>query len=168
MFRASLLVLLAALPAHGQSFDEAVRANVALATRTCITAMFSRTPPEALFLQAGFTYRGVDRGVNDFGVRLGTSHYFDAPADTAKAEVPNIGAPAGLCTVTTTHMLEVPFAALVAQTVLSQDPRAQTTGLHQWTLRQGNGLPLIVSVSTITRHRYEAPGTVEVSMSFPG
>ena len=31
-----------------------------------------------------------------------------------------------------------------------------------------NGLPLIVSVSTITRHRYEAPGTVEVSMSFPG
>lgn len=164
-----LFVLLVATKAvHAQSLEEAVRANVALATRTCVTAMFSGTPPEMLFTPAGFTYRAVDRGTNDYGVDLGTGHYFDAPADTAKAEVPNIGGPAGLCKVTTTHMKEVPFAALVAAVIFERYPGAQTSGLHQWTVRQGQRLPLIVAVRTVDRHRYEAPGTVEVSMGFPG
>lgn len=163
-----LTLLVAAVTARAQSFEDAVRANIALATRTCVTAMFAGTPAETLFVPAGFAYRGVDRGTNDYGVDLGTGHYFDAPAGTAKVEVPAIGQHPGLCTVTTTHLQETPFAALIAAVLLDQYPGMQTTGRHQWTIRQGNGLPLIVSVNTIDRHRYEAPGTVQVSMSFPG
>jgi len=36
-------------------------------------------------------------------------------------------------------------------------------------IREGDALPLIVQTDTIgTNHRYEAPGTVRVTMSFPG
>ena len=74
MIRATLLALLATLPAKAQTFEEAVRANVWLATSLCTDAMIIGTPPATLFGAAGFVYRGIDRGVNSYGIAQGISH----------------------------------------------------------------------------------------------
>jgi hypothetical protein len=35
-------------------------------------------------------------------------------------------------------------------------------------IETASGLPLILQTFTVERHRYEAPGTVQLSMSYPG
>lgn len=151
------------------SFDEAVRANVALATSLCARTMIEGTRPSTVFGNAGFVYRGVDRGVNNFGITLNPSHYFDAPAETAKAEVMNPNAHAGLCTVYTTHMTQADLNSLVAAVLFRDFRGVQPQADGQWIIQTQGGLPLIVSTNTIgTNNRYETPGTVSVGMTFPG
>ncbi len=168
-FATALTALLLGAPAQAQSSDEAVRANVWLATSLCADAMIGGAPPSSLFGPAGFVYRGVDRGVNDFGIARGTGHYFDAPVGTAKAEVLDPNGRTGLCYVSTTHLAEAEFASLVAGAVFQKYPNTRTSSPTQWSIPTASGLSLIVSVTTIgNNNRYEAPGTVRVSMSFPG
>ena len=168
MIRAAALLLALAAPATAQTFPEAVRLNAALATSLCLDAMLTGSAPAPLFTSAGFTYRAIDRGVNSNGVKLGLDHYFDAPADTAKAEVVNPNTHPGLCQVLTTHMTEAEFSQVVAGVIFRKHPGATVRSAREWYVTVGGGLPLIVTVSTITRHKYETPGTVIVSMSFPG
>lgn len=166
---AACIALAGVAPAGAQSLSEAARANVALATSLCADAMLAGMSADMLFRNAGFVYRAVDRGVNSYGVALGLDHYFDAPANTAKAEV---GAPRGhpqICMVTSGHMTEIDLGSIVAGVLFQKYPGTIPSGVNTWSVRAGNALPLIVSVDTIgTNHRYEAPGTVRVSMSFPG
>ena len=154
--------------AAAQSFEEAVRANTQLATNLCIQVMIQRTAPRDAFEGAGFGYRSIDRGVNDYGVALGFDHYFEAPASTAKAEVDDPGA-AGLCMVMTTHLAEADLAQIVAAELFRDYPGAEVRSETEWSVATPSGLPLIVSTDTIgTNHRYEEPGTVRVTMSYPG
>lgn len=171
MNRLTLIACLitAPLAAQGQSFEDAVRANVALATTLCAKAMMQGASPSTVFGNAGFVYRGVDRGVNEYGISRGTGHYFDAPAQTAKAEVMNPDGHPALCTVSTTHMTQSELSSLVASVLHRDFSGVEPQGADQWFIRNHTGLPLIISTSTIgTNHRYEAPGTVTVGMSFPG
>lgn len=111
MIRAAILVSLAALPAGAQSFDAAVRANVALAIELCLRNMPLVDEARAAFAEAGFTHT-----IEDFGGGE-VIHWYAAPADTANvAIVP--GGPATECRVTTGHMgvtEAVAFAGAVAQ-----------------------------------------------------
>ncbi|WP_187430272.1 hypothetical protein ROLI_007830 [Roseobacter fucihabitans] len=162
------LVALSTLPAKGQSFDDAVRANTQLATALCLQVMIDRTIAQTTFGASGFAYRAIDRGTNEHGIALGLDHFFDAPADTVKAEVDFPDRNAGICMVYTTHLAEPAFADIVAATIFQRFPGAQVRGPTEWFISTPSGLPLIVSTSTINRHRYEAPGTVMVSMGYPG
>mgnify|MGYP006879680505 CR=1 FL=1 len=131
--------------------------------------MLNGTSANAIFGNSGFVYRGVDRGVNSYGVTLGRAHYFDAPADTVKTQVANPNGHPGICSVYTPHLPEAELSGIVANLLFRKFPRLESRGTNQWVIRQGTHLPLIVSIRTISSdHRYEAPGTVQVSMSFPG
>ncbi len=163
------LALAGTLPASAQTFDQAVRSNIALAISLCVDVMFGAATPAAAFVNAGFAYRGIDRGVNSYGIARGTGHYFDAPANTTKAQVLDPNQHPGLCSVFTTHMGEAEVATLIRQVLFIKNPGTQVRGPTEWFMQQGSGLPLIVTVNTIgTNNRYEAPGTVQVSMVFPG
>lgn len=171
MRRAALIVTLSLiLPAAlaAQTVLEAAAANVGLATQLCLRHMLERTAPASLFTQAGFVYRQTDRGTNRHGIHRGYGHYFDAPAQTAKIEVPRADQFAGLCTVTSSQMSEPQLASIVGGVVLRSYPNVEVRSPTEWIVRVGTNLPLIVSTTTIQRHRYEAPGTVSVSMVFPG
>ena len=151
------------------SFEVAVQTNFALATDLCMQTMLSGAPPSGIFTAAGFIYRAADRGVNQFGVDLGSGHYFDAPAETAKAEVINPNTHPGLCTATTRHLDQAAAAQLIGAMILQRFPTTDASQPNQWIVRGQGPLPLIISIGTIgTNHRYEQPGTVQVSMTFPG
>lgn len=155
--------------ALAQTFDEAVRANLSLATTLCLQTMIQRIPPTTAFVGAGFVYRNVDRGVNDYGVALGLDHYFDAPADTARAEVDEPNGTAGLCQVYSTHLTEGELAAIVGGTLAAFYPATQMRSPTEWSIPTPSGLPLIVTTETIgSNNRYEAPGTVRATMVYPG
>ena len=155
--------------ASAQSFDEAARSNTWLATDLCLQVMLDRVSPRAVFGAAGFVLRSEYRGVNEYGIDLGYSHYFDAPADTVKAQLPEPEQMAALCTVMTTHLSEAEFAGVVAQAVSARYPQAEMRSAAEIFLRRSPGdLPLIITTGTIERHRYEPAGTVEVTMGFPG
>lgn len=157
------------VPAQAQTFEEAVQSNTRLGVALCLQVMIDRTLPRNAFGAAGFTYRADARGVNSYGIDQGFGHYFDAPADTAKAEVNNPDRTAGICTVYTKHLPEPVLASLVGNEIFQRYPSAQTRSATQWSIPTASGLPLIVNTGTIgTRHRYEDPGTVTVSMSYPG
>ena len=161
--------MLAPMPAATMTTQEAAQINARLAFSICVQIMIDRVSPRAAFGAAGFTYRAIDRGVNTHGVVLGLDHYFEAPADTAKAKVPNPDQMAGICTVYSKHIPEATLASIVASEAYRRSPATTGRGATQWSIPTSSGLPLIVSVSTITnRHRYEPAGTVQVSMSFPG
>jgi hypothetical protein len=130
--------------------------------------MIQRTTPRDAFGNSGFVYRAIDRGVNDYGIALGLDHYFDAPASTAKAEVDDPGR-AGLCMVFSTHLSEVDLGQIVASEVFRLYPGTRPRTEFGWSIPTPSGLPLIVNTDTIgTGHRYEEPGTVRGTMSFPG
>ncbi len=155
--------------APAQTFKEAVQMNVGLATTLCLEVMIRRTPAVTAFGNAGFVYRSADRGVNNYGVALGPDHYFDAPADTVKAELDTPNDIAGICQVLTTHLSETELTEIVAETIFRVYPGARVQGPNQWFIDTPSGLPLIVGTDTIgTNHRYEVPGTVRVGMSYPG
>lgn len=156
--------------AAAQSFEEAVRSNTWLAMDLCLQVMLDRVSPAAAFGGAGFVLRSEYRGVNDFGIDQGYGHYFDAPADTVKAQLPEPDRMAGNCAVMTVHMNEPAFADVIRQALQYRYPQAEIRSATQITLRRNpSDLPLIITVSTIgTNHRYEPAGTVQVSMGFPG
>ncbi len=158
----------AAYKAHAQTFDEAVRSNFALATERCLEVMIQRKLPATAFGQAGFVYRGENRGVNEFGIHRGVGHYFDAPADTAHAEVDDPNRVAGICTIYSKHLSPADASALVSALLFAQYPNTKVGGGADWSVPTASGLPLLVGVRTVTRHRYETPGTVSVSMGYPG
>lgn len=164
----ALIGTLSTPPVAGQSFEDAVRANTALAVATCLDVMIARSLPRDAFIRAGFTYRSIHRGVNEYNVDRGFSHYFDAPVETAKAEVNAPDSIAGICTVYTAHLTEPELNALVASTLAQRQPGTQSRGPGSWAIPTASGLPLIVGTRTITRHRYEPAGTVSVGMSYPG
>lgn len=173
MIRAVLisLVLLAA-PASAQqtiTLKDAAMGNVSLLSRICMSVMFRQAQNGAAFVNAGYTYRSVDRGVNQYGVHRGVAHYFDAPADTAQAEVDDPNRPAGICMVYSKQLNEGEFTSVVASAINQFYPTAQRRGPNQWSISLNGGLPLILSISTIgNNNQYQAPGTVQLSMSYPG
>lgn len=169
MIRSLLISLLLAAPVAAQTVEEAARSNVALGTGLCVDAMLNGSAASTVFGTAGFVYRGVDRGTNSYGVALGVDHYFDAPADTAKVKVMELTNHPGLCQVYTTHLDETEMARVVSGVLYQKHPGTTAKGFSEWIVRQGENLPLIVTVSSIgTSHRYETPGTVTVTMGFPG
>jgi hypothetical protein len=168
MIRPAILLAVTATAAQAQTFEDAVRANTQLATGLCLQVMIQRAAPRQVFSAAGFTYRAEDRGVNDHGAALGLDHYFDAPAGTAKAETDDPDG-AGLCMVMTPHLSEPALAQIVAGELFRLHPGTQARGAAEWSVPTSSGLQLIVTTDTIgTNHRYEDPGTVRVSMVFPG
>lgn len=166
----AIFAALAALaaPAAGQSLQEAARANVALTARLCMQVMLDRTPAQQLFGAAGFGYRAIDRGTNDHGVDLGTHHYFEAPAETAKAKVDDPAASGTSCTLYTGALPEAEVRHLIQSVIAQAYPQAQVTPGNELAVRNLSDLPLLISPRTITRHRYEPEGTVEVFFGFPG
>ena len=152
-----------------QEFDYAVRANTSLATALCLDVMIARVLPQPAFEQAGFTYRKDIRPVNSFGVQPSPGHYFDAPTDTAKAQVDAPDRIAGICTVFTKHLNQPDLNKVVSDTILRRFPNVQSRGPGQWSIATQGGLPLLIGTQTIgTNNRFETPGTVSVSMSYPG
>jgi hypothetical protein len=157
------------LPAAAQTFEEAVRINTAAMIGLCLQVMIDRAPPSTALSGAGLTYRAEDRGVNDFGVHRGTGHYFDAPADTAKIEVDAPDRIAGICQVYTRHMDQNELSQIVSNRLFQTYPGTRVRDQNQWVVERPGALPLIVTTRTIgDNHRYETPGTVQVTMSYPG
>lgn len=166
---AALAVVLSAGPSRAQTVEEAARSNVGLSVRLCMDVMLRQIPPQQLFGTAGFAYEGIDRGINTYGVALGVDHYYLAPADTAKAQVNDPTGGNGICQVLTTKLTQADVQTLVVEIVQQTYPQAQLErGPDYMAVRNLSQLPLILNISTITRHRYEAAGTIQVSMSFPG
>lgn len=166
---AIVIALISAQLAAAQSFEEAVRANAALALRLCTQAMIDGTSSAAVFAPAGFAYRSIDRGVNSYGIALGLDHYWDAPADTVKVSVANPDGHPGLCQVLTTHLTQPALDALLRETLFQTHPGARMGSENSIMIDTPSGLPLIITTRTITNnHRYEPPGTVEVTMGYPG
>lgn len=173
MIRLALISLLALTqPALAQQNDpmrDAARANVLGLTYWCAEVMFRRASAAQAFPAAGFTYRVVDRGVNQSGIRRGQSHYFDAPANTAHAEVDATNRPAGLCRVYTRLLNQPEVEATVGSTLRQYYPTVEQRGPGSWSVRSGGSLPLLIDIYTIgNNNRYESPGTVQVSMTYPG
>lgn len=173
MIRWALISLLTlaqpVLAQQGVTLRDAAQANVTGLTYWCVEVMFRRAQAAQAFPAAGFTYRKVDRGVNEYGIHRGSSHYFDAPANTAHAEVDDTSRPAGLCTVYTTHLNQADMAAIVGRTLYQYFPTTEQFSPTSWHISLDGGLPLIIELSTIqNNHRYETPGTVRVSMTYPG
>ncbi len=162
------LLAISAATGVAQSLQEATRANVALASQLCLNVMLHQVVPQQAFGTAGFVYRGIDRGINDYGVALGIDHFYEAPSDTAKVEVTNPTGPNGLCKVLTAHMPEAELRGLVTAIIMQIYPQASISQQPEMIVRNISPLPLLVSTNTITRHRYEAAGTVQVSFYFPG
>jgi hypothetical protein len=78
----ALLVLAAAASAgRAQTFEEAVRANVALAIQLCMQPGLQGPQRAGTFRTAGFAERVEAFGNGD------TTHYFSAPAETASVEL---------------------------------------------------------------------------------
>lgn len=173
MIRLALISLLAlaqpVLAQQGVTMRQAAQGNVTGLTYWCIEVMFRRAQAAQAFPAAGFTYRKVDRGVNQYGVHRGSGHYFDAPANTAHAEVDDTSRPAGYCSVYTSHLTQAEVAATVGRTLFQYYPTTEQFSPTSWSVSLNGGLPLIIQLSTIqNNHRYETPGTVQISMSYPG
>ena len=168
----ALLAIISAAPTTAQqtiTIRDAAFANVSSLTRICVDVMLRRAQNGVAFTSAGYTYRAEDRGVNQYGVHRGTGHYFDAPAGTAQAEVDAADRPAGICSVYTAHLSQAEVAAVVAAALRNFYPFAQQRDAANWRLSQNGQLPLLLSISTVgNNNRYQAPGTVRVSMSYPG
>lgn len=164
-----LLVALTAAAARSQTFQDAVRANFVLATDLCLNVMIQLTLPATAFSTAGFTYKSVDRGVNQYGIHRGYDHYFDAPADTARAEVDDPNRIAGLCYAFTAHLSLPEASQLVAGLITQRYPTVDSSRPNQWVIRAGQ-LPLIVNISqgSNTAQLASGPGAVSVSMTYPG
>lgn len=106
MIRAALLFTALAAPAHAQSFDEAVRQNVALAVSIC--ARHVGDPPQALsaLTTAGFAFLGTEGPAND------ETYIYEAPAGTATIRV-YYGQMAPDCQVETRHLGPAETGAIV-------------------------------------------------------
>lgn len=162
------VVCLAATSVSAQTSVGSVRDNFVLAADLCAQVMLRHSPTSTTFKNAGFTYRAIDRGTNDYGIALGLDHFFDAPGGTVKASVTEPDQIAGLCRVLTTQMAENEAIALVGSLLSQRYPMTQEYGRGEWSIPNG-GSQLIVTIRTIgTNHRYEAPGTIEISMTYPG
>ena len=112
MIRALLFSGLAALPASAQSFDEAVRQNLALGLDICLRNMPLVDPTRTRLSAAGFAYTPEPLGGGDM------IHWYTAPADTlAVAIVAAQTAPE--CRVSTAH-LGVTDAIALAGAYLTQ------------------------------------------------
>jgi hypothetical protein len=71
--------------------------------------------------------------------------------------------------VFSTHLSEVDLGQIVASEVFRLYPGTRPRTEFGWSIPTPSGRPLIVNTDTIgTGHRYEEPGTVRVTMSFPG
>ena len=88
----------AAYKANAQTFDEAVRMNVALALQLCNTPGWNGNLRASQFRAAGFSER-VDRST----VNSDTTHFFNAPADTVSVEF-YYGEMPEHCIVTSNHL----------------------------------------------------------------
>jgi hypothetical protein len=155
--------------ASAQTFDEAVRTNIWLATQACLDTMISREAANVVFGSADFTYRAFDRGVNEFGIDRGRAHYFEAPAETARAQVDTPDGIAGICHVFSVHLSEAELAAVMRAVVFQSHPGARVREPNQLLIDTPSGLPLIVTTRTVgTNNRYETPGTTTVAMGYPG
>ncbi len=164
-----ILVVLSAAAVRAQTFQDAVRANFVLATDLCLSVMIQRTLPATAFGTAGFTYQTVDRGVNQYGIHRGYDHYFDAPAETARAEVDDPNRIAGLCYAFTAHLSLPEASQLVAGLITQRYPSVDSSRPNQWVIRAGE-LPLIVNISqgSNTAQLAAGPNAVSVSMTYPG
>lgn len=101
---------MAAPPVAGQSFAEAVQANVALGLRLCLAP----GAPEAL--AAGFRAAGFAERVERSSSNSDTTHYFTAPADTAVVELYHGEMPEH-CTVRSSHLGVSGASAVLDQVV---------------------------------------------------
>ena len=106
MIRIALLLAALATPASGQSFDEAVRQNVALAISIC--AQHLGNPPQALsaLTTAGFAFQGTEGPAND------ETYIYQAPAGTATVRV-YYGQTAPDCQIETRHLGPADAGAIV-------------------------------------------------------
>lgn len=96
---AFLIALTFAGPATAQSFEEAVRGNLALALKLCLSQNGRAGDVWAQdFYAAGFTGR-VDRST----VNSDTTHYFTAPAGTVEIEL-YYGETPDYCGVSSNHL----------------------------------------------------------------
>ena len=97
MIRTALILAVIASPAHAQSFDEAVRQNVALAVSICAQHVGEPTRARTALEAAGFAYGGFDGSLDD------ATHRYTAPAGTAEVLVYQ-GQMAPDCRIETQHL----------------------------------------------------------------
>ncbi|MBF9029001.1 hypothetical protein HKCCE3408_01215 [Rhodobacterales bacterium HKCCE3408] len=174
------IALVAAGPAfaQAQSFDEAVRTNVAVAVDVCLRVMTERLVPSETIPPAGFSYRAVDNQATYGGAAQGFTHYYDAPGDTVRIRVIDPDAFRGSCHVETTHLGVDATAAIVESVVAYRRPDAQRqmTGNEAaamceiWTIQTGSDAPVAVYMNSGTQGARGCPedGTARVAMEIPG
>jgi len=107
----ALVLLGAAVPAHAQSFEEAVGANMAVGLQLCLSGGNDMAAWANSFRQAGFSER-VERS----GSNSDTTHYFTAPADTVTVEL-YYGEMPEHCIVASAHLGVTGASAVVDQVV---------------------------------------------------
>ncbi|MGV6850389.1 MAG: hypothetical protein ACWA5A_18600 [Marinibacterium sp.] len=176
------LALFAGLIAPGlsraQTFDEAVRANLALGIEICAAHAGNPDAAMARLRAAGFSYDGFDGDAAD------ATHRFAAPADTMQVLVYS-GQMAPDCSVETAHMGVTQAVAFIG-TVLNQrfpgrfglapsvvapgGPGSAEAACGAYVDLQGGQIPLTISVST-WGDRYRASclenGTTRFYFGFP-
>ncbi|MEM1386782.1 MAG: hypothetical protein AAF748_10040 [Pseudomonadota bacterium] len=109
----ALILLQSPNPSQAQSFDDAVRGNLALALKLCLSGQPSMEAWAQTFYAAGFTGR-VDRATGNSD----TTHYLSAPADTVQVEL-YYGEMPEYCQVSSQH-LGVGDAATILDLVAPQ------------------------------------------------
>ncbi|MGC9420546.1 MAG: hypothetical protein ACP5EN_16405 [Rhodovulum sp.] len=144
-----------AAPAKAQTFEEAVRENMALGLRLCLSGGSDMQAWANMFRAAGFAER-VERSSGNSD----TTHFFTAPAGTAEVEL-YYGELPEHCVVRTDHMGVTDASALLDQIVpqiypgfvrrIDQGPPNPATGQPAICVRYedpANPIGLVVGVST--------------------
>lgn len=141
------LILVSALflgsPAPAQTFDEAVRINLALGTQLCTQRVPGVETRVSMFRAAGFSER-VERTT----VNSDTTHYFTAPAETVLVEL-YYGEMPEECSVSTNH-LGVTGASEVLDLVMPQLYPGYVRKITQGQVNPATGIPAVCV-------RYEDP-----------
>lgn len=141
---ALLILAAAASAARAQTFEDAVRANMALAIQLCMQPGLQGPQRAQTFRAAGFAERVEAFGNGD------TTHFFAAPADTASVELYYGNMPED-CRVTSGHMSVTAASALLDRIIPGLYPGYLRT-VEQGPIDPATGQPA-------TCVRYQQPGS---------
>lgn len=97
MIRTALIVAALATPVTAQSFDEAVRQNLALGISICVQHVGDPARARGMLEAAGYAYAGFDGPAED------ATHRYAAPARTVEVLIYD-GQTAPFCHVETNHL----------------------------------------------------------------
>lgn len=119
----TLLAAASAAPAAAQSFEQAVRQNLATAIEHCL-----RTLPNGPVLLNTLTLNGFGTGLKDDFGNGETMHRFYAPAETAEIWVKNSSGNGAHCFISSNHISASATVALIGEVLEARFPGKFTAG----------------------------------------